>query len=864
MTETSPQLLATANLTPLSPAPLHPSSPVVVPALQDQADTLYTMSLSDGDQVPSAAVAGRTSDVALASNQTYGSAATANYQSGDPSGTSEPIPYLTYFEVDDDGYKEEETPLVKDDRNDEHPNHDQHNGAAGTSGTEAQQDVSRPNASALSSDLSESQTDHSEVNTSTSHDLSLSIPVQHVHQPVPNTSHSSPQEAQEPREPQEQAVVASSSITHTQGAPQPPTETAAEETEPKTEPESEAQALSSASSNDDNIDIQDIVDKIIGNSSTGSANQSSVQQISANASSVSLPPRPPMPQQPPLAQPHARLEDVPGLSYQPGLSYSHATGAPSSLPPPPGTYSVGAPGTALEARNTLPPPPPSSSLSALPAHPFSVPQFDPTYVAAAGIQSQSSDQSQPWETFLHEERRYVSEAKWDRFPEGSRLFIGNLSSDRVSKKEVFDLFSKYGRLAQISLKQAYGFVQYHTLMEGQAAMDHLQGIDVRGRKIHLEFSRTQKKDGDGEKRNNKSKRDTERHDAARGRRDDYRPTRQPSPRRSSHRQQNSYDSGRGYYDDYGGRGRSRSPSYGRRDSDHYRRRSPSPYRRHASEAELDIPRRYGGDIPDVQFLVLQEVERDFVSWVERSFLDLGLKVKDMFLHSNLSREAVIQRQVMEGVYAVVELDYQSQRNGTISLQVFNRSSGRDNIRYDQYRDLAPAIAAQLVNRARSQAPPAPVVQSLPPYGGVQYPSAPPQYSVAPQPTYMPGPPSYSSQPYPSAQAPPTSHAQGSLDNATLQKILGTLHSQQGTPSNAPQGYPSGQPVARPPPNQNPNVAYTGAGASNHSYAHGVNRQYNANYPSAPAPGAHGMTGAQGGDPSQHVQTIMAQLARYRQ
>lgn len=45
------------------------------------------------------------------------------------------------------------------------------------------------------------------------------------------------------------------------------------------------------------------------------------------------------------------------------------------------------------------------------------------------------------------------------------------------------MFSKYGRVAQISLKQAYGFVQYHTLPEGQAAMENLQGTEVSGRKI---------------------------------------------------------------------------------------------------------------------------------------------------------------------------------------------------------------------------------------------------------------------------------------------------------------------------------------------------------------------------------------------
>jgi RNA recognition motif-containing protein len=52
---------------------------------------------------------------------------------------------------------------------------------------------------------------------------------------------------------------------------------------------------------------------------------------------------------------------------------------------------------------------------------------------------------------------------------------------------VFDVFHRFGRLAQISLKNAYGFVQYHTVAEGQAAMQGAQGIELGGRKIR-EFS----------------------------------------------------------------------------------------------------------------------------------------------------------------------------------------------------------------------------------------------------------------------------------------------------------------------------------------------------------------------------------------
>ncbi|KAI8963591.1 hypothetical protein F5Y11DRAFT_144514 [Daldinia sp. FL1419] len=806
MTEKAPEVLATADLTPVSPAPLHLSSPVVVPSLQDQADTLCTMPLSNGSHIPPPVAAAEPVE--------------AVDQSGLPSSTSQSNAcnagtaalFQSSLGSDVGGLRnqEEGTALLEGERDVQHPSQQ--------NGVEIQQDVSNTIESSISSVTSDSLTNGSEPPVS--HDLSSTTPDQSVHQPALN---SSLLEAQESPKPQEQAVANLS--TDDSDVHQPLLNA----------PAMKDNHTSSAANNE--LDIQSLVDKIIGNASVGNASQTAVSQSSANIpappQAVSLPPRPPMPLL--SAQPYMHPDD--SLNYQSGLSY-HNANTISAIPPPPGTYSTGAPGTALDARNSLPPPP-TSSLNTLPAHSFPVPQFDPAYSASTGATSQASDQHQRWETFLQEERRYVSEAKWDRFPEGSRLFIGNLSSDRVSKKEVFDIFCKYGRLAQISLKQAYGFVQYHTLAEGQAAMDHLQGIEVRGRKIHLEFSRTQKKDGDGEKRGNRSKKESERHDVGRARRDDYRPSRQPSPRRGSHRQQSSFDGARNYYDDYSSRGRSRSPGYARHDSSHYRRRSPSPYRRHPSDVDLDIPRRYGGDIPDVQFLLLQEVERDFISWIERAFLSQGLRVQVMFFNPHFPREAVIQRQVMEGVHAVVELDYRAQQTGLVSLQVFNRSGGHDNVKYDQYQDLDPNIAAQLVGRAKSQ------VQPHNPYG-VQYP--PVQYAPPPQPPYAPQP--YAGHPYPAAGV-PAGNPNGSLDHATLQKILGSLHNQQG----APQGLHPGQPAGGHPAGVNSVLASLGAhgvGAS------GPSQPHNAGYPAAPP------NGPPGGDSSQHVQNIMAQLARYRQ
>jgi RNA recognition motif-containing protein len=75
---------------------------------------------------------------------------------------------------------------------------------------------------------------------------------------------------------------------------------------------------------------------------------------------------------------------------------------------------------------------------------------------------------------------------------GSRLFVGNLSTEKVQKKDVFRKFFRYGQLAQISLKQAYGFVQFMDSATCATALAMEQGTKIRGREIHLEVSKPAK------------------------------------------------------------------------------------------------------------------------------------------------------------------------------------------------------------------------------------------------------------------------------------------------------------------------------------------------------------------------------------
>jgi hypothetical protein len=103
-----------------------------------------------------------------------------------------------------------------------------------------------------------------------------------------------------------------------------------------------------------------------------------------------------------------------------------------------------------------------------------------------------------YEEFLDQERKFVTEGQWDQFPMGSRLFIGkaappldwlqltpagNLPTEKVTKRDIFHRFYRHGRLAQISIKQAYGFVQFLDSESCRRALDAEQGQMVRGRKM---------------------------------------------------------------------------------------------------------------------------------------------------------------------------------------------------------------------------------------------------------------------------------------------------------------------------------------------------------------------------------------------
>ncbi|KAI6825601.1 hypothetical protein KC340_g15659 [Hortaea werneckii] len=466
-----------------------------------------------------------------------------------------------------------------------------------------------------------------------------------------------------------------------------------------------------------------------------------------------------------------------------------------------------------------------------------------------------SPEDRPWnaevqkkyDAFIEAERGYVSEGRWEQFPTGSRLFVGNLSSEKVTKRDIFHVFHPYGELAQISIKQAYGFVQFLRAEDCARALDGEQGVKIREKRVHLEVSKPQKNKVPSGQQQQRHPRRSRSPDIGRGK---------PPPSVDRYTSERGGRSHGGYSRQgsggfrspspprYGGRGysdrgyRDRSPDYGRGG----RYRSPSP--RRSEDDDLPLPRRQPRDVPDVQIIVLDALNRDFISWVERAFSSRGIRVDVLLLSPRLDEQAVIRRQIVEGVTAVSRLTRTNQDTGKIGLRIFDRRGGQNNVKFEDYDHLDPQICVELVLRAKNSyalAPPStpsyssyagnapqyglppppqppsslppqfagfPGQQPLPPPSVQAYghPSQPPP-GYPPHPSYVPAPP-----PPPQSQQPPLamppSNLQSlisSLDPSGLQNLLSAMNNPSGSTNPQQQHHQQQQQAALAALQQNPAI-----------------------------------------------------------
>ncbi|KAL1394058.1 putative arginine/serine-rich splicing factor [Phyllosticta capitalensis] len=702
-------------------------------------------------------------------------------------------------------------------------------------------------------------------------------------------------------------------------------------------------------SNEGGVDFQALLDNLSNasaspeNAFAHAANQPQMPAASAAAAPLkspttsalpgnpNLPPRPP-PQEKPATHPnYTPGEDI--RSYHPHAQKNSATTfrTQSGLPP---LMTSGAPGTAAQG---LPPAAgyqqnPASSMSQRTSSPSTPKYRQRESVDRRNDKDGVDDSDVPWgpevqklyDDFLQDERVYVTEGQWDKFPPNSRLFIGNLPTEKVTKRDLFHLFHRHGKLAQVSIKQAYGFVQFLDADSCLRALQAEQGQPVRGRKIHLEISKPQRstaRNSDTQNSRNGARRRSRSPDYSRGgtgpaprnvdrytgtagpggsprrddfrrNRDDYRPSaRSPSPRGY---RRGGRDRSRDRYD---GRRRSRSRSpYGRGN----RYRSPSP--RRETEDDLPLPRRQPRDVPDVQILVLQPQDvdrynsasdsqanevawlteiRSFIAWVERGFQDMGIRCDVLLLSPRLDEGAVVRRQILEGVHAVSRITRSCAVTGKIPLQVFNRSAG-SNVTFEEYENLDIATCAQLIRRSKEQSQAAAVQPPAPSYQ-MSYGMPPAQYGLPPQ--QPPVPFAAPQQPAAGAPAPDVASLISNLDSDSLQKLLATIGQpgQQPTAATPSTGITPdlsrllggaaqpGQPQAFPPaqqpqawqqqPPSQPSANPFASLQGNPALASFFGGQQNASTPQQPPLQQQAAGAPPGGKPD--MQEIMAQLAKYR-
>lgn len=204
-----------------------------------------------------------------------------------------------------------------------------------------------------------------------------------------------------------------------------------------------ASAPAPANEDDASVDIQKLVDDITARgTATASppkppapATPTTTQAVSATPAPSypsSLPPKPAVPlppgNLPAIPQPHHSFQTR-GSNASAHSAVSMNIASPAT--PHHGTYmSAGAPGVGNEAVSSLPPPPPPTfgGPSHTHAHLQNAHHMPIARDASSGNYHGPSIKHQ-WDAFQADEKRYTSEAKWERFPEGSRIFIGKLTVD---------------------------------------------------------------------------------------------------------------------------------------------------------------------------------------------------------------------------------------------------------------------------------------------------------------------------------------------------------------------------------------------------------------------------------------------------
>ncbi|XP_028262145.1 nuclear receptor coactivator 5 isoform X2 [Parambassis ranga] len=270
-----------------------------------------------------------------------------------------------------------------------------------------------------------------------------------------------------------------------------------------------------------------------------------------------------------------------------------------------------------------------------------------------------------------------------------RIFVGNLPTSDMEKKDLEDLFSPYGKVVGVSMFRGFGFVQFERVEEAEAAKAAQKGRIYKGYKIDVNMAveRRQAKPqsqqspprrapyGESRPRSRSPVYARDGRDGRDGRdprdgrdgRDSGREPRSSAPPRDSDYRYRSSESrdkdiragprDSAYRDEYDRYYRSGSgaESYYRRKEEAYRdpyldpwngRREPEDDRARPEERrrnELyrqyyeELQRRHDTDRPvDCSVIVVNKAQKEYAETVGRKVRDLGMVVDLIFLNTEVS------------------------------------------------------------------------------------------------------------------------------------------------------------------------------------------------------------------------------------
>ncbi len=190
------------------------------------------------------------------------------------------------------------------------------------------------------------------------------------------------------------------------------------------------------------IDIQQLLDNITANAERNAA------PSAVNAGSPTLPSHAGLPARPPIMPNPSMNPAYTPPGYHAGPSYPGPPGTTRASVFPKPLVAAGAPGTHTDQRNGLPPPPAASFSSPIsrPLPRANAPHIPnlraPPQARGHSVESADDGGGINWnpvvqrcyEEFLAQERVHIASGDFDKFPMGSRLFIGKFGPCVVKKQ----------------------------------------------------------------------------------------------------------------------------------------------------------------------------------------------------------------------------------------------------------------------------------------------------------------------------------------------------------------------------------------------------------------------------------------------